>query len=288
MHYIKSKFIRLVICLCVEIATPKHKNLIVRSEKKLYNENNPNLNSGKEPYMIPSHNPKNNNQLKKSGVIYIIRFHAQLLIMAAVYFIAAGKLNIGRAWLYFGIAAVVYFASSLIFVKYNAELLNERAKERENTKSWDKVLLSLYLLIGFLGTHIVAGLDSRYGWSGLKLPYLIPGAIIYIIAAGIQIKSMLVNRHFEATARVQQDRKQTVIKDGPYKTVRHPGYASVLLSFLAIPLMIGSVYAFSCTAAVFLIMFVRTALEDKMLQEELSGYSEYTKEVKFRLIPGVW
>jgi protein-S-isoprenylcysteine O-methyltransferase Ste14 len=99
---------------------------------------------------------------------------------------------------------------------------------------------------------------------------------------------MLKNKYFEATVRIQSDREQQVVKDGPYKIVRHPGYASVLLSFVAIPFMIGSLYALICTAAVFIIMFIRTALEDKMLQKELPGYSQYAREVKFRLIPGIW
>lgn len=238
--------------------------------------------------MSQGYRNENDHQVKKSGLVYIIRIHAQLLILAVAYFIAAGSLNLGRAWLYFGIAAVTYFVSSLIFIKYNPGLINERAKERENTKSWDKLLLSLYLLIGFLGTHIVAGLDSRFEWSSLDMIYIIPGAVLYIVAALIQIKAMLANKYFEATVRIQSDREQQVVKDGPYKIVRHPGYASVLLSFIAIPLMIGSLYALICTAAVFIIMFTRTALEDKMLQKELPGYSQYAKEVKFRLIPGIW
>lgn len=238
--------------------------------------------------MSQGYRNENENQRKKSGVVYIIRIHAQLLILAVAYFIAAGSLNLGRAWLYFGIAAVTYFVSALIFIKYNPGLINERAKERENTKSWDKVLLSLYLLIGFLGTHIVAGLDSRFEWSSLDMIFMIPGAVLYIVAALIQIISMLANKYFEVTVRIQNDREQQVVKDGPYKIVRHPGYASVLLSFVAIPLMIGSLYALICTGAVFIIMFTRTALEDKMLQKELPGYSQYAKEVKFRLIPGIW
>jgi len=156
------------------------------------------------------------------------------------------------------------------------------------TKPWDKALLSLYLLIGFLGTHIVAGLDSRFEWSSLDIIYMIPGTVLYIAAAFILIISMLANKYFEATVRIQSDREQQVVKEDPYKIVRHPGYASGLLSFVAIPFMIGSLYALICTAAVFIIIFTRTALEDKMLQEELPGYSQYAKEVKFRLFPGIW
>lgn len=238
--------------------------------------------------MSRGHCSKRVNKLKKTGFMYIIRLHVQLLILAVAYFTAAGRLNIGRAWLYFGIAAVSYIVSSSILIKCNPELINERAKERENTKSWDKVLLSLYLLIGLLGTHIVAGLDIRFEWSSLDLMYMLPGTALYITAALFQVKTMLANKYFEATARIQSDREQQVVKDGPYSIVRHPGYASVLLSFIAIPFMIGSLYAFICTAAVFIIMFIRTALEDTMLQNELPGYSQYAEEVKSRLIPGIW
>ena len=238
--------------------------------------------------MSQGYRNESDNRIKKSGVVYIIRIHAQFLIMAVAYFIAAGSLNIGRAWLYFGIAAVTYFVSSLILIKNNPGLINERAKKRENTKSWDKALLSLYLLIGFLGTHIVAGLDSRFEWSNMDMIYIIPGAVLYIVAAYIQIISMLANKYFEATVRIQSDREQQLVKDGPYKIVRHPGYASVFMSFTAIPFMIGSFYALICTAAVFIIMFTRTALEDITLQKELPGYSQYSEEVKFKLIPGIW
>lgn len=238
--------------------------------------------------MSQGHTNKSDHQVKSSGVLYIIRIHAQLSILAVAYFIAAGSLNIGRAWLYFVISAVTYLASSLIFIKYNPGLINERAKKRENTKSRDKALLSIYLLIGFFGTHIVAGLDSRFEWSSLNMIYMIPGSVLYIAATLIQIISMLANKYFETTVRIQSDREQQVVKNVPYKIVRHPGYASVLLSFIAIPLMIGSLYALICTATVFIIMFTRTALEDKMLQKELPGYSQYAKEVKFRLIPGIW
>jgi protein-S-isoprenylcysteine O-methyltransferase Ste14 len=238
--------------------------------------------------MSKGHKNESFNQLKNSGFVYIIRIHAQLFIMAAVYFITAGSLDIGRAWVYFGITAGTYFIGSLILIRYNPELLNERAKRRDNTKPWDKALLSLYLLIGFFGTHIVAGLDSRFGWSSLNIIYMIPGAVLYVAAAFIQIISMLKNKYFEATVRMQRDREQQVIKDGPYKIVRHLGYASVLLSFTAIPFMLGSFYALICTAAVFIIIITRTALEDRMLQEELPGYSQYAKEVKSRLFPGIW
>jgi protein-S-isoprenylcysteine O-methyltransferase Ste14 len=229
------------------------------------------------------------NGLAKSGVIYLVRIYFQLLLMAATFFIAAGNLFIGRAWLYFGFLALVYTVSSLIFIKFNPELLNERAKERENTKSWDKLLLSLYLLIGFFGINLVAGLDvGRFHWSGLAMGYMIPGTIIYLVSAALGAWAMVTNKYFEATVRIQEDRDHHVVRDGPYRIVRHPGYLAILLGIAAIPLMIGSLYAFYCSAAVFIIMITRTALEDGALRQELKGYSDYAQKVRYRLIPYIW
>ncbi|MBN2532022.1 MAG: isoprenylcysteine carboxylmethyltransferase family protein [Spirochaetales bacterium] len=230
----------------------------------------------------------NNNQVKKSGILYIIRVNLQLIILMIVYFIAAGNLSIVRSWIFFGIAAISYLVGSILFIKYNPDLINERAEARENTQSWDKVLVTLYLLIGFLGTYIVAGLDYRFKWSMLPIELMIPGFIIYILGVVLGTWAMVVNRYFEATVRIQEDRGQKVIKDGPYKIVRHPGYTSVLLNMIGIPMMIGSLYAFSCTVAVFIIYFIRTSKEDKFLQEGLPGYSEYARETRYKLIPGIW
>lgn len=229
------------------------------------------------------------NELTKSGVIYLVRIYSQLLLMAAAFFIAAGNLFIGRAWIYFGFLALVYTVSSLIFIKFNPELLNERAKERDNTKSWDKLLLSLYLLIGFFGINLVAGLDvGRFHWSGLAMGYMIPGTIIYLVSAALGAWAMVTNKYFEATVRIQEDRDHQVVRDGPYRIVRHPGYLAILLGIAAIPLMIGSLYAFYCSAAVFIIMITRTALEDGALRQELKGYSDYAQKVRYRLIPYIW
>jgi len=228
-------------------------------------------------------------QLKKSGIIYMVRLHLQLLMMAIAFFVSAGNLNIKRAWVYFAILSAVYIGSCLVFIKFNPELLNERAKDRDNTKSWDKILLLLYWLIGFFGINIVAGLDvGRFGWSELSGTYMVPGAVMYVAASAFGVWAMIVNKHFEATVRIQSNRDHQVIKEGPYKIVRHPGYLSVLMGILAVPLMTGSLYAFSCSVAVIIIMTIRTFLEDRMLQNELKGYREYTKEVKYRLIPFVW
>jgi Putative protein-S-isoprenylcysteine methyltransferase len=228
-------------------------------------------------------------KIDKSGINYIIRLCFQLLFMILSFFIAAGNVFIARVWIYFGIAAAVYLISSIILIKCNPELMNERAKARDNTKAWDKLLLGLYIFIAFFGIHIVAGLDvGRFKWSCMDVSYFVPGLVLYILSSVFGGWAMIVNKYFEATVRIQDDREHKVIKEGPYKIVRHPGYMSILLGITGVPLMIGSLYAFICSAAVIVIIVIRTALEDKMLQRELRGYSDYSRQVKYRLILFIW
>jgi protein-S-isoprenylcysteine O-methyltransferase Ste14 len=97
-----------------------------------------------------------------------------------------------------------------------------------------------------------------------------------------------VNRHFEPTVRIQTDRGHTVIDTGPYALVRHPGYVAASLLVLGMPLSLGSYWASIPAILSYLLLVVRTALEDRTLQDELPGYKEYARRVRYRLLPGVW
>lgn len=99
---------------------------------------------------------------------------------------------------------------------------------------------------------------------------------------------MITNRYFETTVRIQKDRGHQVIATGPYKIVRHPGYVGIILSVLSFSLIIGSLFSLIPAGIIILLFIVRTLLEDKTLHDELDGYPEYSKQVKYRLLPGIW
>lgn len=99
---------------------------------------------------------------------------------------------------------------------------------------------------------------------------------------------MGVNRHFEATVRIQNERGHQVVSSGPYKLIRHPGYLSIILGVLSTPLMIGSFLAYLGSLVVIVVIVIRTSFEDRMLQSKLSGYVEYARRVKYRIVPGIW
>ena len=144
-------------------------------------------------------------------------------------------------------------------------------------------------LIGPFISWIVAGLDQRFGWSP-DLPDWIQIAALILIQLGSLLGTwaMVVNRYFSSQVRIQTDRGHTVVREGPYRIVRHPGYAGALLSWLAAPVFFSSLWVILPTVLVMIASLIRTALEDHTLREELPGYEEYTQQTKYRLVPGIW
>jgi protein-S-isoprenylcysteine O-methyltransferase Ste14 len=211
-------------------------------------------------------------------------------VMMAVFFASAGRRDLPRAWFFFGATFVYFVVSTLAIYRFNPELLVARLTlRREGSKGWDEVLMRAANLTGMLLMPVVAGLDvGRYRWSSLGYAYVIPGFAFFVLGGFLVTWAMSVNRFFESTVRIQEDRGHEVVSTGPYKLVRHPGYLSGIIWMSSIPLILGSLYAFIPLALYGVLMTVRTHLEDRTLRDELPGYSEYAERVRFRLIPGIW
>jgi protein-S-isoprenylcysteine O-methyltransferase Ste14 len=136
---------------------------------------------------------------------------------------------------------------------------------------------------------VVAGLDvGRFHWSNLDFAFVFPGVVLLILSTFLLNWAMAVNPFFEPTVRIQKDRDHKVIANGPYNIVRHPGYLAGLAYIFSAPLIIGSVFAFVPAGVYMILVLVRTSLEDRTLCEELIGYTEYSKKVRYRLFPWIW
>jgi len=165
----------------------------------------------------------------------------------------------------------------------------QRIETVQDAKPWDKILAPLtgfsvsYLLI------IFAGFDHRFGWSPV-FPIWLNIIGFLIIASGYTFASwaMVENKYFSSFVRIQSDRGHVVCDSGPYKIVRHPGYAGIILSLPGIVLALGSIWTTIPAVIALLIILIRTSLEDDVLKKELPGYLEYTKRVRYRLIPGFY
>ena len=220
-----------------------------------------------------------------------LRFAAFTLLLPMVLFIAAGRLSWVWGWVYVGITVSLTLISRIAVIRKNPDLIAERAQslDREDVKGWDRLILFFLLLIGPLAMMIVAGLDERFGWSPqiLLAPRLVALAVM-VLGYTLSTWAMVVNRYYSAVVRIQKDRGQTVVTDGPYRFVRHPSYATGIVSSLMIPILLGSLWALIPCGLVAVITVIRTALEDRTLQAELDGYREYAQQVRCRLLPGIW
>ena len=156
-------------------------------------------------------------------------------------------------------------------------------------KSWDKVLAPLMAVsLSFL-LIIVAGLDHHFGWSPVFPIWLnILGFILIVPGYTFAGWALAENRFFSTMVRIQADRGHMVCDSGPYRIVRHPGYAGNILALPGMVLAFGSVWTIIPAIVALIIAVIRTALEDKTLQEELPGYRDYVRRVRYRLIPGVF
>lgn len=228
-------------------------------------------------------------RLDKNGIKYLFAPFRWTILMALAFFLAAGRLNIPRAWLAFGIHFFGAIGGGLLMWQFAPGLANQRASVKQGTKSWDKVILTIYFLLVLMVIPILAGLDiGRYHWSHLGIEFAIIGITLYLAFFLIFYWAMLINEYFEGSSRIQKDRYHRVIMKGPYGLVRHPGYLAMIFVSLADSFIIGSLYSLIPAILAVIVTITRTHLEDRMLLNELEGYSKYAQKIKYRLIPGIW
>jgi protein-S-isoprenylcysteine O-methyltransferase Ste14 len=179
----------------------------------------------------------------------------------------------------------------LILVPINPALLAERVKglRDEKAKPWDRWVAAISGGVLPMASWIVAGLNFRFGWTqAMPLALQLGGLIVSALGYGLFLWAMGSNAFFTETVRIQPERGQVVATGGPYRFVRHPGYAGAILSFLATPFLLGSWWALIPAVFGSAGYILRTALEDRTLQAELPGYGDYTQQVRYRLLPGIW
>ncbi|MCP4416011.1 MAG: isoprenylcysteine carboxylmethyltransferase family protein [Chloroflexi bacterium] len=195
-----------------------------------------------------------------------------------------------EAWVYAIVSILGFAISRGLAARQHPDLLAERARfmQHEDAKSWDKLLAPLVGLGGGL-ISLVAGLDALFNWSSpFSLSVKILSLVIILAGYAWGSYALIENRFFSGMVRIQTERGHHVISSGPYRWTRHPGYAGALLTYLATPFFLDSRWAFLPTLFIIVALVIRTRLEDATLQDELEGYSDYAKRVRYRLLPGIW
>lgn len=206
----------------------------------------------------------------------------------ALLFLPAGTLHWPAGWLFVAVTVLAFGVSALVLARVNPVIYRARSRFQPGTKRWDKALLAV-ILPAMVAILPVAALDAgRLHWSAVPL-WLVVLAYLALLA-GIAVTSwaQAVNPFFEPGVRIQSERHQRVIDTGPYRHVRHPGYAAALLLFFGMALALGSFWALLPAALAAAVLVLRTAWEDRLLRTELTGYDGFARRVRWRLVPGLW
>lgn len=215
----------------------------------------------------------------------------RLIIFLTIFMFLGGNFKWIQGWI-FVIFMILQIAFSTTYLKQNRpELFKERTSKlsEEKQKTWDKFLLGIYLISIILWMFIMPLDSQRLHFSkpfGIYINFL--GFIFMITSFVIVFLSLLQNNFASHTVRIQDDRGQKVITDGLYSFVRHPLYFGSIFWHFGVPMLLSSNLGLIGGVFLSLIFVGRIIGEEKMLTEELEGYSEYKRKVKYRLIPLIW
>ena len=204
-------------------------------------------------------------------------------ITAALLFGSAGRLDVPIFWAALAVWAVQCLAITL---GIDPDLLRERLRPGPGGRDRLGVFVMQLALFAHL---LLAGLDvGRYHWSAIPLPAQIIALTINALAAVVLARAMFANRFFSPVVRLQSERGHHLIETGPYRVVRHPGYAAALVQALTSPVALGSWWSLVPMLLFTAIILRRTILEDRFLHDHLEGFPTYARRVRWRLIPSIW
>ena len=214
----------------------------------------------------------------------LAKFTCGLVMVALLIFLPAGTVNFAKGWLFMGLLFVPMLIAGFVMLFKSPEFLAKRldVKEKQSTQKGVIAVSGLMFIAGF----VVAGLDYRFGWSQMPAPVTVIASVLFLIAYALYAEVMRENAYLSRTIKVEEG--QTVVDTGLYGIVRHPMYMASILLFLMMPIVLGSWYALIVFAFYPAIIVVRLKEEEELLTRELSGYAEYKKKVKYRILPFIW
>jgi protein-S-isoprenylcysteine O-methyltransferase Ste14 len=219
---------------------------------------------------------------------FAIRETMGIVFMGVALFWSAGRIDWWPAWALIAVMLAWITATAIVILRFNPDLLAERLGPRKGAKPWDMAIMSI-IGLSQLVRLIVAGLDQRYGWTGgFPLAAQIAALTMCVLGYALGVWATASNAFFSQIVRIQTERGHTVATGGPYQYVRHPAYVGTILYELAVPVLLASWWALIPGGLNAILLVLRTVLEDRTLQAELTGYADYARQVRHRLLPGIW
>jgi protein-S-isoprenylcysteine O-methyltransferase Ste14 len=214
----------------------------------------------------------------------LVRWFLANALLAGIALTCAGSMRLPMLRVYLVAFAAVGLVNTLTI---NPELEKERIQPgSDGTDPSVRPLASAL----FVATVALGALDlGRLHWGfpfskGVQMAAF----AVFVAANGLQIWAMAVNAFFSTALRLQVERGHRMVRNGPYRYVRHPGYLAMLLIVPSTAIALGSKLALLPAAMYEVLILFRASREDKFLLRNLSGYADYIEEAPYRLIPGVW
>ncbi|MGD8569796.1 MAG: isoprenylcysteine carboxylmethyltransferase family protein [Gammaproteobacteria bacterium] len=220
-----------------------------------------------------------------------IRLVVVYLFIPLVLLVCGGDFGWWQAWAYSLLIVAAGPGGRIWAERRHPGLMAERQnmEKAQSAKTWDKVLAPLMALSVSFPPVIVAGLDHRFGWSPVFPSWLIVlGFLSISLGYAFAAWALTENRFFSSVVRIQTERGHVVCDTGPYRFVRHPGYAGNMLALPGMVLALSSMWTLIPAAVALIVTVIRTVLEDQTLQDELPGYRDYARRVRYRLVPGIY
>jgi len=214
----------------------------------------------------------------------LVRIVLFIAALGAMLFLPAGTFDYWQAWAYLAILIIPMIFVLTYLIGRDPELLERRMRMREK-ETEQKLIIKLSILF-FVIALLIPGFDKRFGWSSVPLEVIVTADVI--VLAGYMVFVLVLRENRYASRIVEVERKQKVVTTGPYAVVRHPMYSGALLMWGFSPLALGSYWGMIPNVLLVVLIVARIRNEEKILNRQLEGYSEYTQKVRYRLVPGIW
>jgi protein-S-isoprenylcysteine O-methyltransferase Ste14 len=215
----------------------------------------------------------------------VVRFAAGLGALGALLWLAAGSLRFWQGWAWFVLTVITNVGLTAYLARADPALLERRMQRKESSRL--QTVLHGLMMVFWVATLVLAGLDFRRGWSrGFPVWLVILALAGSLATQWIFVAVFRANRFAGATIRVESE--QTVVSTGPYGVVRHPMYTGLALMAILTPLALASWVALGCAALALLVLVPRLLDEERVLRRDLPGYAEYCRRVRWRLVPGLY
>lgn len=153
----------------------------------------------------------------------------------------------------------------------------------EEARSTDRGTTPLYALARV--ALIVVALFVPNHWPGYE-PWMPALLVLFLAGVGLRLWAVrTLGRHYSHKVRTITGHR--IVREGPYRFVRHPAYAGMLLAHLAFVLFFLSNASVAVLVVLFAPAIVLRILVEEAVLRDIPGYIAYASGVR-RLVPYVW